>query len=112
MKKTVFIAFLALLFTGASLSFTTSEPSPREEGNATFYSCPSGQSTIQGCVFEVDGCYFVNTINGRTISVSLYNFPAIGAGDQVSLTGNWQTDADCSNCLLNANSVTDLGDCN
>lgn len=116
MKRNIFLFFILIAVFGMTAAFTTSDPATTEkekgEAVAEFYFCPSGQSTIQGCVFEVDGCYFINTINGRTISVSLFNFPNIGAGDEVSLTGSWQTDADCSSCLLNASSVTDLGDCN
>lgn len=116
MKRNIFLSFILMAVFGISVAFTISDPASvgndKVVATAEFYSCPSGQSTIQGCVFEVDGCYFVNTINGRTISVSLFNFPNIQAGDEVSITGNWQTDADCSSCLLNASSVTDLGDCN
>ena len=75
-----------------------------------FISCPNSPTTIQGCIAEVDGCFFVNTINGRTIAVGIFGRP-VGVGDEVSLTGNWVTDADCAPCLLNATSVTDLGSC-
>ena len=76
-----------------------------------FVSCPNGPVTVQGCVTEVDGCFFIETINGRTIAIGIFG-QGVGAGDEISLTGNWQTDADCAPCVLNATSVTDLGDCN
>ena len=76
-----------------------------------FVSCPNGPVTLQGCVVEDDGCFSLNTINGRTIAIGILGY-GVGAGDEISITGNWQTDADCAPCLLSATSVTDLGDCN
>lgn len=76
-----------------------------------FVSCPNGPVTVQGCVTEVDGCFYIDTTNGRTIAIGIFG-QGVGAGDEISLTGNWQTDADCAPCVLNATSVTDLGDCN
>ena len=78
---------------------------------AGFISCPNGPVTVQGCVVENDGCFFLNTINGRIIAIGIFG-QGVGVGDEISLTGNWQTDADCASCVLNATSVTDLGDCN
>ncbi len=78
---------------------------------ANFISCPNGPVTVQGCVSENDGCFYLNTINGRTIAIGIFG-QGVGTGDEITLTGNWQTDADCAACVLNATSVTDLGDCN
>lgn len=78
---------------------------------ASFTTCPNGPVTLQGCVVESGGCFFINTINGRTIPIGIFD-QGVGAGDEISITGNWQTDADCADCVLNATSVTDLGDCN
>lgn len=76
-----------------------------------FVSCPNGPVTVQGCIIENDGCFFIETTNGRTIAIGIFG-QGVGAGDEVSLTGNWQADADCAPCVLNATSITDLGDCN
>lgn len=82
-----------------------------EFAEMTFVSCPNGPVTLQGCVEDNDGCFVLNTINGRTIDIGIFGYP-VGDGDEISITGNWQTDADCAPCVLNATSVTDLGDCN
>jgi len=103
-----------LIFTSASLIFEQKENSQKSDYSvkaANFTTCPNGPVTIQGCVVENDGCFYLNTINGRTIAIGIFG-QGVGVGDEISLTGNWQTDADCAACVLNATSVTDLGDCN
>lgn len=90
----------------------TSEPKAEaESAEMSFVACPNGPVTLQGCVVDNDGCFELNTINGRTVDIGIFGYP-VGAGDEISITGNWQTDADCAPCVLNATSVTDLGDCN
>lgn len=98
-----------LIFTSASFIF---EAQAETNNNAaSFVSCPNGPLTIQGCIIDIGGCFYLNTINGRTIAIGIVD-QGVGVGDQISLTGNWQTDADCAPCVLNATSVTDLGSCN
>ncbi|MGB3464561.1 MAG: hypothetical protein WBA74_04795 [Cyclobacteriaceae bacterium] len=104
-----------LILMSASLIMTGKEPVSENVGEVVkvrnFVTCPNGPVTVQGCITEDDGCFSIETINGRTISIGIVG-QGVGAGDEVSLTGNWQTDADCAPCVLNATSVTDLGDCN
>lgn len=119
MKKKLLIGFtlaiaacLVFISTGYSFASEADAPVAIEEAAmpALPVTCPNSPSTVQGCLVDIDGCIYINTINGRTIAVSVLGFP-VGAGDEVSLTGNWQSDADCAPCVLNATSVTDLGDC-
>lgn len=104
-----------LMLMSASLIFKQKAETNNEVSEsvktASFVSCPNGPVTVLGCVTENDGCFSLNTINGRTIAIGIFG-QGVGAGDEISLTGNWQTDADCAACVLNATSVTDLGDCN
>lgn len=111
MKTTLLFTFCAFLlaclsaFSGPSLS----DPSA---GKTAMYACPSGSVTIQGCVFEDTGCYFVSTINGRTIAVNLFSYPSVNPGDEVSVTGTFEVDFDCAPCTLDPTSLTVLGSCN
>lgn len=68
-----------------------------EKEMAAFVSCPNGPVTLQGCEEDVNGCFVLNTINGRIIDIGIYDYP-VGDGDEISITGNWQTDADCAKC--------------
>lgn len=114
MKRNFGIVF-ALVFAATAIIFLT--PS---SGQATseqevpmleeMPACPPGIVTIQGCIDEEDGCFFVNTINGRKIYVNLSSV-SVGVGDVASLTGPFLGDQDCAPCVLKAQSATDLGDC-
>lgn len=115
MKRNLFIgltlAFAVFAFlTTTSLTGQAATDSDSPSEVATMPACPFSPTTIQGCVIDINGCLYVNTINGRQIAVGLVGYP-VGAGDEIQMTGNWQTDADCAPCVLNAFSVTDIGDC-
>lgn len=94
-----------------SAGFAMNRTGEVEAEQAAFQGCPTGTVTIQGCVYEVDGCYYVNTINGRIININLFNYGHVNAGDEIEATGRFSTDADCSNCQLNPSSVSVLGTC-
>lgn len=113
MKKSILIILSVVLIASLSAFVVPAGDSPDATLTAekAMYSCPGGQVTIQGCVIDIDGCKYVETINGRTIAINLFNYP-YGAGDNISATGSFVTDADCDPCVLNPSSVTDLGDCN
>jgi len=119
MKRKLFLSLsvaVAAMFMLMSTSLIMAEKATVKEAAdkvsvANFVSCPNGPVTVQGCVSEVDGCFYIATTNGRTIAIGIVD-QGVGAGDEISITGNWQTDADCAPCVLNATSVTDLGDCN
>lgn len=114
MKKKIFISMsvaVAAMLVLMSATLLPDAEAEKEVVAKTFVSCPNGPVTLQGCVVDNDGCFELNTINGRTIDIGIFGYP-VGAGDEISIAGNWQTDADCAPCVLNATSVTDLGDCN
>lgn len=114
MKKKIFISMsvaIAAMIVLMSATMMTEESAESAMVEKSFVSCPNGPVTLQGCVVEDDGCFTLNTINGRSVAIGIFG-QGVGAGDEISITGNWQTDADCAPCLLNATSVTDLGDCN
>ena len=102
-----FVALAALFFIGSTASAERSSPT---EMLSAPPACPTGTVTVQGCIFEVDNCFYVNTTNGRTISINLSG-QSVGAGDNASLTGQFVGDQDCNPCTLNVTSSTDLGDC-
>ena len=114
MKKRVLIPMSVAVAAMVVLMSATLMPESKAESEMaemTFVTCPNGPVTLQGCVVDDDGCYKLNTINGRTIDIGILGY-GVGDGDEISITGNWQTDADCAPCVLSATSVTDLGDCN
>lgn len=102
-----FIALAAVFFVGSQVSAEAAEQTEVLEAPM---GCPTGTVTVQGCIFEIDGCFYVNTINGRTININLSG-QSVGVGDEASLTGQFVGDADCNPCQLNVTSSTDLGDC-
>ncbi|HHG83295.1 MAG TPA: hypothetical protein ENJ82_00980 [Bacteroidetes bacterium] len=115
-SKILFGAFLAFTFTAFFMVMSFSGPERVEAGTqvpvawVADMACPNSPATIQGCILDVQGCTYVNTINGRLIAVNL-SAVTVGAGDIASITGNFVADADCAPCVLNATSATDLGDC-
>lgn len=113
--KILFGTVLAFAMTAFLLTVTLSNPATVEAEAAPAVammdmSCPNSPATIQGCIIDVDGCTYVNTINGRLIAVHL-GAVSVGVGDNASLTGNFIIDQDCNPCVLFATSATDLGDC-
>ncbi|HAA11630.1 MAG TPA: hypothetical protein DCE41_07985 [Cytophagales bacterium] len=107
--KSVSVGLLAALFTvSVAFAWTSNNANTAE---AEMLSCPTGTVTIQGCVIDIDGCDYVNTTNGRTININLFNFPNVSVGDEISATGRFQTDGDCTNCRLSPTSLTVLGTC-
>lgn len=114
MKKKLLIVSISMCALAAILFFSPTA-SAESQGSSTVtelppMSCPTGVVTVQGCIFEVDGCFYVNTTNGRTININLSG-QSVGVGDEASLTGQFVGDADCSPCQLNVTSSVDLGDC-
>ena len=114
MKRKLGIVF-ALVFAVTAIVFLTpsngqatteQEVSLLEETPA----CPTGVVTVQGCIDDEDGCFFVNTINGRKIYLNLSSV-SVTSGDEASLTGIFLGDQDCNSCVLKVQSATDLGDC-
>ncbi len=114
MKRKIFISMsvaVAAMLVLMSAKLMPEEGAVNQIVEKSFVVCPNGPVTLQGCVVQDDGCFSLNTINGRTVAIGIFG-QGVGAGDEISITGNWQTDADCAPCVLNATSVTDLGDCN
>lgn len=106
--KTLGAVCIALMLVG-SIAMSSSNANAAE---SAAINCPTGTVTIQGCVFDVNGCKFVSTINGRTIAVNLFNYGNVNDGDEISATGRFASDLDCAPCVLNPSSVTVLGTCN
>jgi len=112
MKKSVIksmsVGLMAVLLS-VSVAFAWTNNASSAE--TAMLSCPTGTVTIQGCVIDIDGCDYVSTTNGRTININLVNFPNVSVGDEISATGRFQTDGDCTDCRMSPTSITVLGTC-